>query len=536
MPAYNPLTNEVYCPDYLGEAVVVIDCARDSVVATVALPGMRAPSTCCLNPQNNRVYTTNHLDTNSMSVIDCATHVLVTEIRIGGYSYAACHNPTDNTIYCANRTGNDVHVVDCNRDSVVDTLLVGDLPVCVAANPMTGRVYCAGEYSGILSVIDVHANRVVDTVYTWTAYPSDLCCNPLENKVYSSYGIRDRLIIIDGVQNRLLAWPYVGDGPGAIEFVPALNRVYVAAEYSDSVAVIDGATDSVDGWIAVPERPRALCYGPTEGELYCACSDDSVVAVIDVGPDTVKARVPAGRLACALAYNPVARKVYCVNTNSHGVTVIDAVGDSVLATLRTGMRPKSVCVNTRDNKVYVANDYDHTMSVIDGALDSVLITVAVGGGPKVVGYDSAANKVYCLVTNVGVIVFDGASDTVVARLGSRKPTDIAFDETRNRAYVADNGTSRVWAFADSVLTGIGARPAPDALGPEAGPTIIRGVLLLPRSLDPSIPRPLLDISGRKVLDLHPGANDVRSLPAGVYFVHSTLDTLQSKMTKVVIQK
>jgi len=29
---------------------------------------------------------------------------------------------------------------------------------------------------------------------------------------------------------------------------------------------------------------------------------------------------------------------------------------------------------------------------------------------------------------------------------------------------------------------------------------------------------LLDISGRKVLDLHPGANSVRALAPGVYFV------------------
>jgi YVTN family beta-propeller protein len=260
--------------------------------------------------------------------------------------------------------------------------------------------------------------------------------------------------------------------------------------------------------------------------------------VIDAGPDTVKARVPVGRLACALCYNPVARKVYCVNTNSHGITVIDAVGDSVLATLRTGLRPKSVCVNTRDNKVYVANDVDHTMSVIDGALDSVLVNIAVGGGPKVVGYDSAANKVYCLVTQVGVVVFDGASDTVVARLGSRKPVDIAFDETRNRVYVADNGTSRVWVFADSVLTGVGARPAPDALGPQTGPTIVRGVLAMPeaRGEKREARGELLDVAGRKVMDLHAGPNDVSRLSPGVYFVRSEPSAASSRPSAVVVRK
>ena len=43
---------------------------------------------------------------------------------------------------------------------------------------------------------------------------------------------------------------------------------------------------------------------------------------------------------------------------------------------------------------------------------------------------------------------------------------------------------------------------------------------------------LLDISGRKVLELQPGANDVRGLAPGVYFVRSE----PSAVTKVVIQR
>jgi hypothetical protein len=50
--------------------------------------------------------------------------------------------------------------------------------------------------------------------------------------------------------------------------------------------------------------------------------------------------------------------------------------------------------------------------------------------------------------------------------------------------------------------------------------VVRGVLLLPEDSDhkPQATSWLLDISGRKVLDLHPGANDVRALAPGVYFV------------------
>lgn len=68
----------------------------------------------------------------------------------------------------------------------------------------------------------------------------------------------------------------------------------------------------------------------------------------------------------------------------------------------------------------------------------------------------------------------------------------------------------------------GVEASPSALTPKTRTeaTIIRGELLL----DAVAGRPhsacatgLLDIGGRKILDLHPGANDVRSLAPGVYF-------------------
>jgi hypothetical protein len=51
-------------------------------------------------------------------------------------------------------------------------------------------------------------------------------------------------------------------------------------------------------------------------------------------------------------------------------------------------------------------------------------------------------------------------------------------------------------------------------------TFFRGVLVLPVSPRPRVSESscLLDACGRKVLDLHPGANDVRALAPGVYFV------------------
>jgi hypothetical protein len=66
-----------------------------------------------------------------------------------------------------------------------------------------------------------------------------------------------------------------------------------------------------------------------------------------------------------------------------------------------------------------------------------------------------------------------------------------------------------------------------------GATIVRRVLHLPEASNLQ-PRAvgLLDISGRKVMDLKPGANDVRALAPGVYFVREAQAQAVRKVVKL----
>jgi transglutaminase-like putative cysteine protease len=72
------------------------------------------------------------------------------------------------------------------------------------------------------------------------------------------------------------------------------------------------------------------------------------------------------------------------------------------------------------------------------------------------------------------------------------------------------------------------------------PTVVRCVLCLKESTSSSAsPSWLLDVAGRKVLGLRPGANDVRPLAPGVYFVRSEPTAASrepSGVFKVVIQR
>jgi len=103
-----------------------------------------------------------------------------------------------------------------------------------------------------------------------------------------------------------------------------------------------------------------------------------------------------------------------------------------------------------------------------------------------------------------------------------------------------------WAreYYDNRLAGVAEETPSAEVRTTNGATIVRGVLYLPRDMTETrpgvsdrVPRPvLLDISGRKVLDLHSGANDVSRLSPGVYFVRqaSGVERAASSVTKVVL--
>ena len=76
-----------------------------------------------------------------------------------------------------------------------------------------------------------------------------------------------------------------------------------------------------------------------------------------------------------------------------------------------------------------------------------------------------------------------------------------------------------------------SKPQAASLKPQA--TVVRGVLRVPVSPF-TIHTSLFDMTGRPVMTLHPGANDVSRLSPGVYFVRSAVSGERSAVLKVLV--
>jgi hypothetical protein len=107
-------------------------------------------------------------------------------------------------------------------------------------------------------------------------------------------------------------------------------------------------------------------------------------------------------------------------------------------------------------------------------------------------------------------------------------------EVGGKVYNAD----RIWGKMDPVPA-VAEMTKSKVRRTSGGGTIVRGVLFMPEvaGRKPQATS-LLDISGRKVLDLNAGENDVTKLAPGVYFVRraSSVERDASSVTKVVVTR
>jgi len=117
--------------------------------------------------------------------------------------------------------------------------------------------------------------------------------------------------------------------------------------------------------------------------------------------------------------------------------------------------------------------------------------------------------------------------------------DIAADSA-GHAYIVwyepNASHGEVW-FATNAPAAIAEETSnADLRATNSGPTVVRGVLFLPGATSPK-PQAisLMDIEGRKVLDLKPGANSVRALSPGMYFVREAQAQARA-VRKVVVTR
>ena len=428
----------------------------------------------------------------------------------------------------------------------------------------------------ILVPLMVFAQYETDTIIRFPvglregAYLQDL------NKLYLSSVAHDQYLVLDCSTYQVKAQiPVAGAAFYHYSYNWRRQKLYVAFdEGPESTLVVDAVGDSILRWLTVFREFRSDAYlsdldvrfKPAVDSLYeyeCDADTiirrwpiqstyasldsadhklyigqgslrklyvydylvDSCVKVIDVS--ATRASIPDGCVFCNKCHRAYVSHAGYTLVDGH-IGIVDTKRDTLLRVIPADIGERlfqQVAVDDHDGKAYITG-YPDTMWVVDCATDSVLKKFACGDGGDAevcIRWVPWSNRIYLIYYLWGdrkLAIIDCNTDSVImsgVSLGSCY--DIQLDPVRRRIFVIGApDTNCVWVMRDTGYAAV-ETPKADVRTANPMPTFVRDVLHLPGAPNPKPQTSsLLDISGRDVLELRPGANDVRALAPGVYFV------------------
>ncbi len=402
---------------------------------------------------------------------------------------------------------------------VEDSIDVGGFPVGrMCHNSNADVVYgCVDKRNGILFAIDCSTNEVTHSIPVGGAH--GVAYDSTDNKVYCLWGGGgDSVLVFDGTTlARIASVPL--DYTMHPVWDPIANRLYVAEHEDRRVVVIDCVADTVIKRTRTSTGPMRMHVNNRHRKLYVQCYDSERLNIVDLNSLEVIENIRLPGIPEAGCCSEAVDKYYC--GGGQEVVVVDGVTNTVVKHIPVTGRPLSMVSVVPHARVFVGTTYGGADSVyvVDAITDSI---VARHGGlddPYAMVWSVTTDLVYCAScrnNQVTVIAGNGSRMLEVLRVGER-PYCFAAAPRHRRLYVGHLNCGMVYVIRDTV-TAIAEAPEPERAVLVPGATIVRDVLWMGDGRRKTVDRAdLLDITGRKVMDLEPGENDVRQIPAGVYF-------------------
>jgi len=563
------VSHKLYCTgaDTNGRGALVV-VSTDSLKPIGTVPGLPDRDIMGYNPVTDRLY----VQDDSFYVIDCRGDTILRMRELDVDVSALAVSSLTGNVYLGNDDSPQVIVMD-TTDSVIGTI---DLPgkATVWNDALTfsadrNQLYGATGWDGVAFAADASSDTLAGSVSYRRCGISQMVHNPAGNKLYLICPATDEVLVCDttfgtpkripcgmtsaqGVLNQILDRLYVATGyrlrvidcnsdsliaskvmygiahPIPV-MVPDLNKLYVfSADARDSVYVYDGLRDQVSSICYMNDPVTGAVYDPRSNRVFFSCGPQPTIRALDPVTDSVVKTFDLVSTSYhgRMAVNVDLGRLYYTDQLPTRLFTIDVIADSVIGSDSLPWGVEALFLNRRLGRLFMCGTDPARTLVYDCNQRAVVDTIDAsftGAGLM----NDRNDKLYL---RSGAVV-DCRNDSVVAVLPPElDPRSMAWDAIDNRVFQAT--TSRLSVYRDD-LTGVADRPT--AARERRLPTIVRGVLSLPLASGGTrgASSVLLDITGRKVLDLKPGRNEVRALPAGVYFVRQAVSR---QTTKVVIQR
>lgn len=572
---YNHLTNRLYIAEGADEDITIVDCERDSVIRWV-YAGYE-PRLLCLNPISKKFYCADW-DGHWFGIYDALADTLIKWIHLGAIDEGQrglVFDSIDNLVYVSLTDQDSIAVIDGMSDSVLRKIPIpGRRPYGLAYNPRRNLIYCAEWSTATVAIYDARTSNLIGSQQI-LRFPTDILLHISGyDRLYCANPQQLLIIPIDCATNRIRNPIPLLSTPASIIYAANANRAYCLSRNDPSLVVIDCPAETVRKTITLPWVPKNACYAPDLNKIYCAVPvpEDEQIAVINCPTDSVENTIYTYENPMVLGYAPQRNLLYFTEgQEERPLVVYDVVRNQRIASIRLGDSPVQICFippqnllatrfdyadvlffidcsthtvrnmlyipqgaknmifNSRNNLLYLAT-YCETLLVINPVQMTIIESIPIGYDLAAMALDTIANKLYLSMNYSNrVLVVDCQTNRLTAEIPVYGyPRALAFCPQNRRMFVATPNNSAIAVLRDTIMVSI-AEQQPKPESQLIIPTVVRSVLKLKpvSSLRSSVF--LLDITGRKVLDLKPGANDIRHLAPGVYFVRQTTKIMNERL-------
>jgi YVTN family beta-propeller protein len=220
-----------------------------------------------------------------ITVIDQATHEIVSHIKVGKGPAILLATPDNKKIYSANWSDNTLSAVDV-ATSAVKSIALDGRPWAIAMSPVGAKLY-AGVGSNKLAVIDTTSDAIATTFDTSPNFPESVIVSHDGSQVYVDPGSMSALSLGSGTLESLSASDgsvvhapiTVGATPAWASISPDGTRVYTLNFLDGTISVVDTASWSVLATVST---------GAGSQPIIGASTPNGVLAVTDFGAANLK--------------------------------------------------------------------------------------------------------------------------------------------------------------------------------------------------------------------------------------------------------
>ncbi len=578
---YGAGKDRIYCYGQASRSLSVFDCQTNRLLATVPLPGNSELYRACADTSGKRFVI---VIGESLFVVDGESHHVRARIAPGILGWSICHNAAagrfgicggdwpgeavfidavadtivgrvqngwqPNSIVSAgplvySGSASAVSMIDPATCSVLDTILTDARPRRVGWDANSDLLNCVSAGSLFPFTAMVDPARCEVQRWAWQLFAPEHLAVPGNGRLYGlvSGDMMMHLLSYDVLADSLLAMLRVGIAPAWFGAAGLSTNAAGTRAHCLGIDGIDGtyylATADTErrqhlmqARLGVADTAYGPLWNPAADKVYLAGVVGSPQLLITDGTTGLPIHTLTLPAAGPLCCDPARNLVFCAGRT---LSVVDGASDSVVTQWNlSDTAVASAACDPSLGRVYAVarNELFICASPTGQPLDTVALPTA---GVAELVCDTIVGKVYCLdPSNRVVHVVDGREGRLLMSIPvGLDPMNMAWVPPHRRVFVLNRGNSRLSVIRDTT-TGVEEVVGNRTLSRKPEPTLVRGVLWLgadePGEVQAS-PRPqqcpwlatrsvLLDATGRKVMDLLPGPNDVGHLAPGVYHVRA----------------